>query len=61
MPLLVWKPGELTRRYILCRQLKGAYALGRVGAQWRTTLLPIFAFIVMGLFSAVMVGVGAYG
>ena len=42
------------------RQLKGAYALGRGGALWRATLLTIFALIVMGLFSAVMVGVGTF-
>ena len=42
------------------RQLKGAYALGRAGALWRTALLLLFAAIVMGLFSAVLVGVGTY-
>jgi hypothetical protein len=42
------------------RQLKGAYSLGRGGALWRTTLLTIFAMIVMGLFSAAMVGVGTF-
>ena len=42
------------------RQLKGAYSLGRGGALWRTILLTIFATIVMGLFSAVLVGVGTY-
>jgi len=42
------------------RQLKGAYALGRAGALWRTVLLLLFATIVMGLFSAVLVGVGTY-
>jgi hypothetical protein len=40
------------------RQLKGAYALGRAGALWRTTLLTIFAVIVLALFSAALVGVG---
>jgi len=42
------------------RQLKGAYALGRAGALWRTVLLLLFATIVMALFSAVLVGVGTY-
>ncbi len=42
------------------RQLKGAYSLGRAGALWRTTLLTIFATIVMGLFSAVLIGVGTF-
>ena len=38
------------------RQLKGTYALGRIGALWRTLLLLIFASIVLGLFSAILVG-----
>jgi hypothetical protein len=42
------------------RQLKGAYALGRTGALWRTVLLLLFATVVMALFSAVLVGVGTY-
>ncbi len=42
------------------RQLKGAYVLGRAGALWRTTLLLLFASIVIGLFSAVLVGVGTF-
>ena len=42
------------------RQLKGAYALGRGGALWRTMLLTTFALIVVGLFSAVLVGVGTF-
>jgi hypothetical protein len=41
------------------RQLKGAYGLGRWGALWRTTLLTMFAFIVVSLFLAVVVGMGA--
>jgi hypothetical protein len=40
------------------RQLKGTYALGRWGALWRTTLLVGFAFAAIGLFVAVIVGVG---
>ena len=42
------------------RQLKGAYGLGRAGALWRTALLTMFAMIVVGLFSAVLVGVGTF-
>ena len=42
------------------RQLKGAYSLGRAGALWRTALLTMFAMIVVGLFSAVLVGVGTF-
>lgn len=42
------------------RQLKGAYALGRASALWRTMLLQTFALIVVGLFSAVLVGVGTF-
>ena len=38
------------------RQLKATYALGWVGALWRTLLLLIFASIVLGLFSAILVG-----
>jgi hypothetical protein len=40
------------------RQLKGAYALGRASALWRTLLLTLFAMIVVGLFSAALVGMG---
>lgn len=42
------------------RQLKDTYALGRAGALWRTTLLTIFAIMVLALFSAAMVGVGTF-
>ena len=42
------------------RQLKGAYGLGRWGALWRATLLTMFAFIVISLFAAVLVGMGTY-
>lgn len=42
------------------RQLKGAYGLGRGGALWRTILLTLFAMMVMGLFSAVLAGLGTY-
>ena len=40
------------------RQLKGAYRLGRWGALWRTTLLVGFAFAAIGMFTALIVGVG---
>ena len=42
------------------RQLKGAYTLGRASALWRAMLLTMFAMIVMGLFSAVLAGVGTF-
>lgn len=42
------------------RQLKGAYALGRGGALWRTVLLTVFAMVVVGLFSASLVGMGTF-
>ena len=42
------------------RQLKGAYSLGRAGALWRTVMLTVFAMVVVGLFSAVLVGVGTF-
>ena len=38
------------------RQLKGAYGLSRWGALWRTTLLTIFALVVVFLFAAALVG-----
>ena len=36
--------------------VKGAYGLNRWGALWRTTLLTIFALVVVFLFAAVIVG-----
>jgi len=41
------------------RQLKSAYSLSRWGALWRTTLLTIFAMVVVGLFAALLVGLEA--
>ncbi|HET9355196.1 MAG TPA: DUF3667 domain-containing protein [Sphingomicrobium sp.] len=41
-------------------QLKGAYQLSRFGALWRTIVLLIFSFIVLGLFAAMMVGLGLF-
>ena len=40
------------------RQLKGTYQRGRWGALWRTTLLVGFAFAAIGMFAALIVGVG---
>ena len=38
------------------RQLKGTYGLSRGGALWRTSLLTMFAFVVISLFAAVLIG-----
>ncbi len=40
------------------RHLKGTYRLGRWGALWRTTMLVGFAFAAIGMFAALIVGVG---
>jgi len=40
------------------RQLKGTYRLNRWGALWRTTLLIGFAWAAIGMFTALIVGVG---
>ena len=42
------------------RQLRGAYALGKASAIWRTLLLTLFAMIVVGLFSAALAGMGTF-
>lgn len=42
------------------RQLKGTYQLGWAGALWRVSLLAIFSFLVMGFFSAILVGMGTF-
>jgi hypothetical protein len=42
------------------RQLKGAYGLSRASTLWRTAMLTIFAMIVVGLFSAVLVSLGMF-
>lgn len=42
------------------RQLKGAYALGRFGALWRTMLLTIFALTVVVIFTLLLFGVGMF-
>jgi hypothetical protein len=43
------------------RQLRGTYELGRFGAIWRTIALTIFAFMAIGLFASLLVGVGEFG
>jgi hypothetical protein len=43
------------------RQLKGAYGVGRWGALWRTSLLTIFALLVVLLFAAAIVGLEFFG
>jgi hypothetical protein len=42
------------------RQLKGTYAVSRGGAIWRAAALTIFAFIAIGLFSSLLVAIGAF-
>ena len=38
------------------RQLRETYGLSRFGALWRTWLMSIFAFVVLGLFSVAVLG-----
>jgi hypothetical protein len=42
------------------RQLKGAYELSRWGAIWRTTLLTVFAIVVVSIFAALVVGMEVF-
>ena len=42
------------------RQLRGAYALSKRGALWRTSLLTVFAFIAISLFGSLLVALGAF-
>jgi len=42
------------------RQLRGTYGLGKGSAIWRASLLTIFAFIAIGLFSSLLLAVGAF-
>jgi hypothetical protein len=42
------------------RQLRGAYAVSKWGAIWRSSVLTIFAFIAIGLFSSLLVTLGAF-
>ena len=41
------------------RQLRGTYGVGRFGAVWRTFALTLFAFVAIGLFASLLVGLGA--
>lgn len=43
------------------RQLRGAYALGRFGALWRTLLLMIFAVLASSLFMFLLLALGIMG
>lgn len=42
------------------RQLRGAYGVGKWGAVWRTMALTVFAFIAIGLFTSLLVALGAF-
>jgi hypothetical protein len=42
------------------RQLRGTYDVGKFGAIWRTVALTMFAFIAIGLFASLLVGIGAF-
>jgi outer membrane murein-binding lipoprotein Lpp len=42
------------------RQLRGTYGVSAIGAVWRTSLLTIFAFVAIGLFASLLVGLGAF-
>jgi len=42
------------------RQLRGAYGVSRWGAIWRTSMLTVFAFMAIGLFASLLVGMGAF-
>jgi len=42
------------------RQLKGTYELSRSGALWRAVLLTMFAFVVVSLFAAALIGMGTF-
>jgi hypothetical protein len=54
-------PAVLVPPIHMYRQLKGAYALGRAGALWRTVLLLLFAVIALSLFALTVVVVGTTG
>jgi hypothetical protein len=41
------------------RQLKEAYTLSRASALWRTAALTLFSFMAIGLFMAIIAGVGS--
>jgi hypothetical protein len=42
------------------RQLRGTYGTGSWGAIWRTAALTVFAFVAIGLFASLLVGVGEF-
>ena len=42
------------------RQLRGAYAVSRSGALWRTALLTIYAFIAISMFASLLVMLGVF-
>jgi hypothetical protein len=42
------------------RQLRGTYGVSRWGAVWRTSVLTVFAFMAIGLFASLLVGLGAF-
>ncbi len=42
------------------RQLRGTYGVGRWGGIWRAGALSIFAFIAIGLFTSLLVAIGAF-
>jgi hypothetical protein len=44
----------------LYRQLRGTYAVSRLGAIWRTIALVLFAWIAIGLFASLLVAIGAF-
>jgi len=54
-------PATLILPVHIYRQLKGAYALRRFGALWRTVLLLIFAVIALSLFAMAVIVLGMSG
>ena len=42
------------------RQLRGTYGVGKWGGIWRAAALSIFAFIAIGLFTSLLVTLGAF-
>ena len=61
---LVWSPAASLAWFVppihMYRQLRGAYGVGKWGAVWRTAVLTMFAFVAIGLFSALLVALGAF-
>ena len=60
----IWSPAAALAWFVppihMYRQLRGAYGVGKWGAGWRTAVLTMFAFVAIGLFSALLVGIGAF-